>query len=154
MEIISIYDESWLGRITDWLTASGELLIERYYPHSGGSGTYFFIVSLADLAEMTEQARPGAVFYVFRRKQFPIRGIVDDAFFDRALEAIPDGAWYLFTPPSFYPTPVSYESGNTHLELRAELEARRGALVGLGRDPSTFEAQAIEDGELIVVQKP
>ncbi len=153
MGLTSIYDEPTLQRVKAWMANAGELLVELNYPHSGGSGTYYFVASFTDLTDMIEQARSGAIFYIYRRQQFPIRGNVDDPFIQRVMNEIPDGEWYLYTQLDFYPMPVSYGSGNTHTELRTDLEDYRGTFVCVGRDPATLESQYINNGDLIVAQK-
>lgn len=154
---ISVYDESVGAKVKEWIAVSNELFIDIERPHSGGSGDWYMVSSYASFNEMVAKAPSGAVLFILREPQFPIRGIVDDAFIKRGLDEIQDGEWYTVTQREFYPTPLShFGSGNSHTELKADLDDCRGMLVCLGKDPDLPVEYWIEndDEDVIVATKP
>ncbi|HVO44523.1 MAG TPA: hypothetical protein VMT34_17980 [Aggregatilineales bacterium] len=90
-----------MTHIKGWLATSGELLVELRYPHGGSSGDFYLFATFADLTDMMTKARSGAMFFIYRLQQFPIRGIVDEVFINRALKEFPDREWYLITELDF-----------------------------------------------------
>jgi hypothetical protein len=157
MKHLSIHDTFVIEQVVSWLAASGEVLVELYDPRSAGGGFWYLITSLADFNDMAAKARSKARFSVFRQPQFPTRGIVDDSFIAHALDATPDGTWYAIVPLEFYPALLGYlGNGNSHAELKAELEECRGQFVCLGKDPDPPTYSLVIDGqwEVLVAQKP
>lgn len=154
---ISVYDESVVAKVKEWIAASNELFIELYQPHSGGGGTWYLVSSFANFNEMVVKARSGAVLFILRQPQFPIRGVVDNALIKRALDEIQDGEWYTVAELGFYPAPLPFlGNGNTHVELEGDLEECRGMSVCLGRDPDLPEQYWVknDDEGVIVARKP
>jgi hypothetical protein len=133
---LSIYDETIIARVKDWLHTFGELFIELYYPHSGGSGNFYLVSSFAQFSELLSQTRSGAIFFILREQQYPIRGMVDDTLISRTLEEIQDGEWYGIVELQFYPIALPFlGTGNSQLELKKDLEDNRGISVCIGKEP-------------------
>src|SRR4051794_23148163 len=112
-----------LKQLQDWLSETGELYVDVYRPHSGGSGTAYLVRSASDVeALIAKQTWPELVVTVFRRLQYPLRGIADDALLAQALQQTRDGEWFHFVSlDDYYPSPCSWRgSGSTHAELRQE----------------------------------
>ena len=146
MDILNLRDRDVQATAQAWLNETGELFVEVYYPHSGGSGTFYLLTSSADFQELIEQAREGALFFVLKQKQFPLRGIVDDAFINQATVAIADDEDYLITDLAIYPEHVSFfGDGQTHKQLLTDLHDLRGVLVGVGHEPDTNPTYWKED---------
>jgi len=78
------------------------------------------------------------VVTVFRRLQYPLRGVADDSLLERGLQRIPEGDWYtiVLLEDYFYPNrPSWWGSGNTHAEFRQEFSEVVGRRVGIGQNP-------------------
>src|SRR4051812_11871450 len=83
------------SKLEEWLAETGELCVDIYLPKSAGGGNQYFVRSVEDLEALTSgQTWRELVVTVFRRLQYPLRGIADDSLLARALEEIPDGQWY------------------------------------------------------------
>jgi hypothetical protein len=146
MDIPDIRHPSVQATLQTWLDETSELFAELYYPHSGSSGWFYLLTSPADLHHLIEQVRDGAIFFLLEQKQFPLRGIVDDAFISQTLATIPDGQDYLITDLATYPEYVSFfGDGDTHKQLLADLHELWGIWVGIGREPDTNSRYWKED---------
>jgi hypothetical protein len=126
-------------QLQKWLTETGELCVDIYLPRSGGGGTAHFVRSLHHLEELvSQQTGRELVVTVFRRLQYPLRGVADESLLERGLERIPDGEWYtiVLLEDYFYPKRASWwGSGNSHAEFRQEFSEVVGRRVGIGRNP-------------------
>jgi hypothetical protein len=127
-----------------WLSVNGELCIDLYAPKSGSGGNQYFVRSVDDLEKLVgEQTRPQLVVTVFRRLQYPLRGVADLSLLDQALREIPDGQWYTFVvlENHCYPNrPSHWGSGNSHSEFRREFSEILGRPVGIGRNPFDYDS--------------
>jgi hypothetical protein len=96
MDYEHIFAECDLALLYDWLQPNGELYMDLDRPHSGGSNdSVHFIHSLAQLKKIvSEEAHPEVRIDIFREKQYPIWGIVDEKLLALALEFLPDGEWF------------------------------------------------------------
>ena len=138
MNYSNIFTPHNLALLSDWLAETGELYVDIYLPHSGGSGTSYFIRSLQDLKDLVvQQTGPEIVVSVFHHRQYPLRGPVHEGLIKEALREIADGTWYaIVSLKDFYPAPCSFlGSGNNHAELQKELESLGGQQVGIGENP-------------------
>lgn len=126
-------------QLQKWLAETGELCVDVYLPHSGGGGTGYFIRSIEQLEELvTRQTWRELVVTVFRRLQYPLRGIADASLLGRGLQRIPEGEWYtiVLLEDYFYPHQPSWTgSGNSHAEFRQEFLEVTGRRVGIGQNP-------------------
>jgi hypothetical protein len=128
-----------LALFSDWLKETSELYVDVYRPHSGGGSAGYFIRTMNDFKSLiAEQDWPEISITVFRRMQFPLRGIADDELLEKALQQIPDGEPYAFVSMagSNYPSFVAFwGSGKSHSEFRREYAEVLGEEVGIGQDP-------------------
>lgn len=86
MSYLSLFLPQHLAVLNDWLTETGELYVDVYWPHSGNSGTAYFIRSMSDLNDLVaEQTWPEICFTIFRRLQYPVRGVANDELLEQAL---------------------------------------------------------------------
>jgi SAM-dependent methyltransferase len=125
-------------RLQEWLTETGELYVDHYRPHSGGPSDNYFIDSVEDLeALITNEKWPELVVTIFRRLQFPIRGVADEALLARALQEIPDHKEIAVKNlAERYPSPCGcWGGGNSHAELRGDFSEIIGERVGIGLEP-------------------
>jgi len=130
-------------RLQAWLVESGELCVDIYLPKSGGGGVQYFVRSVSDLeALVLEQTWAKLVITVFRRLQYALRGIADDALLAKALQSVPDGQWYTFVvlEDYCYPhRPRRWGSGNSHAEFRQEFSEVVGHPIGIGLNPFDYD---------------
>jgi hypothetical protein len=142
--------------LTDWFEPSGELFVELHLPHSGGSGFFYILSTFADYLDLMMKAKPGAVSFVLRDRQFPLRGVIDDVFIANTLEHVDDGEYYMIIEPLKYPLQFDVlGDGNTHSELKNDLETLRGKEVWAGLDlkmPNDYWQENLAEDALIALK--
>ena len=126
-----------LALISDWLSETGELVVCLDRPHSGGSYVQYTIERLSDLRSLlADETWPEIHLTVFRGIQYPVRGHVDDDLVAKALQTIPEGQAYTIARIGRYPAQFKYlDEGETHAELKMQLEALRGEEIAVGEEP-------------------
>jgi hypothetical protein len=133
----------FLGTLEDWLRAQSEILIEIRYRCGAGSQDFEVFSSFQALSCRIRELPTGACVTAFRTPQLPLRGVVDDDFVTKCLEQIPDGSEYLVaeTVRRVYGRHSFFHcgSGESHAELRDDLEECRGAPVAAGLYPPVLE---------------
>lgn len=135
---------AWLLRDADvtglgeWLGDAGELFVNLEFPHSPGSGDSFVVTSIEHLFDILEAVVwPEIEMRVFRRRQLPIRGVMDETLMTHALDVLPDRQWYAIvrltgTGP-YYCDYVATPQG--HTELAEELRKVIGQELAIGLHP-------------------
>jgi hypothetical protein len=126
------------GRLEEWLNETGELYVDVYLPHSGGGGTGYFVRTVNQLEELIAKQRwHKLVLAVFRRLQYPLRGVANEAMLAQALVQVPEREWFhLVSLDHYYPDECWWcGSGDTHEEMRQAFREVAGQRVGFGRDP-------------------
>jgi hypothetical protein len=147
MDYSELFSESHIATLHDWLVETGELYAHLEFPHSGGSGTPYFVRTERKVKELTaRQSHPEIEIFIYRHLQYPIRGIADDTLLNAALEAVSDGVWYsIVSLDDYYPKPCNFlGSGDCHAELVAEFDQVRGKAVGIGVNPMDVEKGDLE----------
>jgi hypothetical protein len=142
MNFLDLFTLHNLALLSDWFEDAGELYVDINLPHSGASSTPYFVRSLQDLKELVaQQDWPEISITIFHRRQYPLRGIVGGELIAKALDYVHDNEWYMIvSPKDYYPSRcIFYGSGNSHAELRQELQELAGELVGIGRDPFDYD---------------
>ena len=135
MATLSNDERAQLGK---WISESGELWVDVHLVHGGGSSTDYFVCSIDELeALIAQQTHRELVVSVFRRIQFPVRGVADERLQELALQQIPDGQWYeIVSLDHYYPSSIeSFGGGNSHAELRQEFSEVLGERIGIGQNP-------------------
>jgi hypothetical protein len=133
-------DPTFQRIIETWCSQQHEVLALVRFRCGAGSRGYRVFSSYSALLEMIQGAPVGACITIFKNPRLPLRGIVDGSFIDRCIATIPDGAEYLMfeTIPtvagkhSWY----HYGSGESHAELKEDLEQSIGRPVVVGYHPS------------------
>ena len=134
-----ISDPKFLDTVESWFRSQPEILALIRYSHAAGNREFELFSSFRDFAERLRQLPHLACVIAFRQPQLPLRGVVDDSFIARCLQSIPDGSEYVVTETvrrvygrmSWF----HYGSGQSHAELRDDLEECRGAPVAAGLYP-------------------
>jgi hypothetical protein len=135
---LSLFTLSTLALLSDWLAQTGELYVDVDLPHSGGGSFSYFVQSMPSFRNLiAQQDWPEIEITVFRNKQFPLRGIVDDSFINQALQHIPDRQSYtiLCLKDNYSHAYGYHDSGNRHESMKIQLEEVRGQDVVVGQDP-------------------
>jgi hypothetical protein len=136
-------DPTFLGTLELWFRSQPEILVLIRYSHAAGSKDFEFFSSFQSLDDRIQTLPPLTCIIAFRQPQLALRGIVDDEFIARCLRAIPDGSEYLvveavrrvYEQQSWF----HHGAGESHAELREELEASRGIPVAAGLYPPWLE---------------
>lgn len=146
MNLKSAAGEEFLKTLENWLDSQPEVLILIRYSRAAGNKDFEFYRSLAALLERLRQLPPETCVTVFRNPQLQVRGIVDDEFISRCLDSVPDGSEYAVveTTPSRLGrfSHFNFSAGESHHELREDLESRRGEPVAVGEYPRWQEESA------------
>ncbi len=143
--------------LQDWFSASTELFVELDRPHSGTSGGFYILKNYLQYEDLITKASPGAVCFMLRDKQLPLRGLVDDTFINRALDWLEDGDYYIIIEPSSYPQTIRFlGDGKTRLEFERELRELRGTEVWVGQDFKFPDQYWKENSDLnaLIITKP
>jgi len=143
MSYSSSTDKKFLETLSAWFRCHGELLLLIRYSHAAGSKDFEFFSSMKILGERLLGLPPRTCVIVFRQPQLPIRGLVDESFITRCLNNIPEGEEFLvvdldlriYGRASWFHHGV----GDSHEELREELEDLRGHTVAAGLYPPWLE---------------
>jgi hypothetical protein len=134
---MNLLSQEQRAQLQDWLNETGELHVDVYLPRGGG-GTSYFVRSVGELEELImKQKWPKVALAVFRRLQYPLRGVADEAMLAQALTQIPDGEWFhLISLDHYYPEECHWcGEGDSHKEMRQIFHQLAGQRVGFGRNP-------------------
>jgi len=160
-----IFTSAQRQRLQDWLAETGELYVDCYRRRYAGPSDNYFIDSVTDLETLiTNEKWPELVVTIFRRLQFPIRGVADDALLARALQEIPEGKQFeMKNLAERYPSPCEcWGSGNTHAELRNDFRENIGVSIAIGLDPEEIyrgiwqhsqHSRWVADGEVMIIKR-
>jgi hypothetical protein len=143
MSNISTTNVSYLKTLQEWLQSQGEILVLIRFPYAAGSKSFEFFTSFHKLSERLRELPRRTSIIAFKESQLPIRGVVDDAFIQTCVNQIPEGSEYLITETIL--TTAGRRSwfhdggGESHAELREDLENSRGRPVAVGHYPPWLE---------------
>jgi hypothetical protein len=152
-----------MAEVEEILADVGELCCVIRFSHAAGNRSYEFFEDFEPFARRIRQLPPLTSVIVFRNRQFPIRGVVDEGFVTDATGSIdPEIAWTLVRTSSITMGSQSWFhhlDGSSLTELEEELRSTFcwGQPVALGPEPdwhdleATFEA--IVPGLTGVVQR-
>src|ERR1035438_7783015 len=125
MRYEDLFERHDLALLYDWLEESGDLYVDLDRLNCGAlNNSIHFVDGLAELkAVVSHETFPQVCISIFREKQYPIRGPVDDSLMAIALEQIPDHQWFsIVSLGTGLPAPfdvIGY--GDCREELREEL---------------------------------
>lgn len=140
--------EEFYRRVDDWIAATGEVLAVIYHG-AGNDIDKKFLTRPDELREFCREAPQYCLVIAFREPQFPLRGTVDDAFVEQALQLVPEGAeamvldlelkrpWWSRNPD--FKLLLTGNTTDSHAELRHELSDWRGRAVAVGRCPPIWD---------------
>jgi hypothetical protein len=136
-------DKRFLATLDEWLRSQREILLLIRYSHAAGSKDFEFFSTFEALTERLRSLPPRTCVIAFRQPQLPFRGVVDESFITTCLSAIPDGSEYLVADTTRRTAGAAswfhHGAGESHAELREELESLRGHAVAAGLYPPWLE---------------
>src|SRR5262245_9734628 len=86
---------AFLARVAEWMEHSGEVLVVLRYLRAAGRKDFALCRTPEEFGEIVDRVPIGTDIEVFRDRQLPIRGRLDEELLAAALAAIPDGREYL-----------------------------------------------------------
>ena len=106
--------------------------------HAASSGEGYFCRTTNEIDELLiAQTWPELEVHIFRRVQFSLRGIFDEALLADASKEIPDGEYFhIVSLDDYYPSECVWRGGgDSHAKLRQYFSELVGQRVGIGYDP-------------------
>jgi hypothetical protein len=130
--MMSATDSAFLGVLENWLRSRPEILVLIQYSRAAGKKEFEFFFSYESLAGRLNQLPPSTAVVAFRDAQLPLRGVVDEDFISTCLNALPENSEFLVLERRGRD---DWVAGETHAELRNELQELTGRLVSVGPYP-------------------
>lgn len=132
----SVFEQSFLSTVHEWFMAHHDIFVVVRYSSMAGARQYFGFKDFGKFQAQLKNFPPQADVIVFRDKQFPLRGMVNDAFIRQALASIPDNTEAsvagIVQPPD---ASVYLWACDTHAELVETLQDLRGEYAAVGLYP-------------------
>jgi hypothetical protein len=158
---ITTDDPQFLQIIGEWLREAGDLLVNLYYPQSGGGGTFYLLRSTHDFKMLVDEAKSNAVISIWRRQQFPLRAVADEDFINHIQDLIRKQIpykIYAMVSGVFFPEELEFlgESGSASpTEFLEGLRNCIGQTVFVGEEPILPNEYSLPnlDAELLIVRK-
>jgi hypothetical protein len=131
--------QEFLKTLENWLGSQTKVLVLIRYSRVGGNKDFEFYKPFAALQEGLLRLPAQTCVAVFRNSQLQLRGTVDDEFIGRCLSGVPDGSEYAVLDMALTrlgrSSFLNFSAGESHNELRQDLESRRGKPVAVGEYP-------------------
>jgi len=127
----------FLEIVKNWIEKDGEVYLMLWFHCAGGTKHHWLLNSFAHFLSIIEATEGYCSVDVYRHPNFPLRGVVDDAFIRQALVDFPDGEnWFLlaYEQNSDQGTPCDVWGDNSHTALLEALNSYIGDYVFVGPD--------------------
>ena len=149
----SLSNDDFRSEVEKWMEARGEVWVDAFFHHSGGSPFDYLLRDRNNVAEFMLKAVAdtktrgdgSATLNAFNFNCFPLRGVASEELADRIRAARPGGRWYhIVDLATCYPAELEFlGSGDTSDDLETDLgkllNDHRGRLVGFGEHPLDHE---------------
>jgi hypothetical protein len=133
---LSTADPEFLATAEEWIDCQGEISALIRYSRRAGAKEFEFVHSRVELHALLQRLPPATSVILFRQRQLPLRGVVDEPLAEAALAVIPDGEEFmLFSGGPGSELGGNFCAGETHQELRQLLDEHRGKWVATGLYP-------------------
>jgi len=142
-KLTSTTDKGFLRTLENWLRGQSEVLVLIRYSRAAGSKSFEIFTSFNHFRERLGAFPPQTSVTVFRERQLPLRGCVNDEFIGKCLCSVQDGSEFLVAETVL--TTAGNQSwfhhavGESRQELRDALEGLRGKSVAVGKYPPWLE---------------
>ena|SRR5215510_416905 len=143
MDCTPVHSHAFLSGVKDLIDSRGEVLVLFRYPHAAGRKDFVLFNDVAVFQNKLNGLPANTDVIVWGDEHLPLRGRVDRALIEQAIETIPEGAEYLVLclertmhdyRPHHYWESFDYSAGETHAELIADLEEYTGRMVQVRPD--------------------
>jgi len=154
--MMSTTDPAFLGVLENWLRSRSEILVLIRHSRAAGWKEFEFFFSYESLAGRLSQLPPSTSVIAFREPQLPLRGVVDADFISTCLNALPEDSEFLVLETCG--RDAHWIAGETHAELRNELQELTGRSVAVGTyppwqaDTTDVIAAVVPDGKGVVTR--
>lgn len=151
-------DSSYLPTIERIINLNGEVLVEHYIGRYVAK--YYFLHSLDELKDLFKKMDTRDVITVYKKKQLPYRGILNNEFSKKVLENYNKEFHYAIYDYVVYPKDLeSYGAGSNLSELNQDLKellndfGNDNLSLCFGADPRPIYSKIsiMEDDEVIVI---
>ncbi len=128
---------AYLSTVRQWIAATGEVLVIMRYLCGGGAKDFALVASPESFDHLVDVCPEGTDIIVFRDRQLPLRGIVDDAFVKQIQSLLHDDDEYLFLnmKPEKPNDPRCFGEFDYLVHLKADLEEMKGETIAIGKCP-------------------
>jgi hypothetical protein len=129
---------AFLERVAAWISEAREVLVIVRYLRAAGAKDFALCRTRQEFESLVKSMPRGTDIEVFRDRQLPLRGVVDEAFIECAVRMIPYGHEYLLVTTETQPgSRISRfgDIGASHVELQESLADLLGSEVALGACP-------------------
>ncbi|MGL9621434.1 hypothetical protein QRQ56_25795 [Bradyrhizobium sp. U531] len=131
--MIATTDSAFLSALENWLRSRPEILVMIRYSGAAGRKEFEFFSSYESLARRLNQLPPSTSIIAFREPQLPLRGLADADFTSTCLSSLSDNSEFLVVETRGRDS--CWAAGETHSELRNELQDLTGRPVAVGPYP-------------------
>jgi hypothetical protein len=131
--MIATTDSAFVGTLESWLRSHSEILVMIRYSAAAGRKEFEFFSSHESLVGRLSQLPSRTSIIAFREPQLPVRGVADADFITTCLSSLSDNSEFLVVETRG--RDAYWGAGETHTELRNELQALIGRPVAVGPYP-------------------
>ena len=136
--LISVSDRRFRSTVERWIGDNGEVFVLISHSKNAGARDYQLCIELKEFDELVMKLKPEDNVIVFRERQVPLRGRVNEEFKRKAMNIIPEGSDYLVVLLSWC-IGIRYFSGDSPKELEDDLNGLIDQQVMLGLYPPSWE---------------
>lgn len=131
--MIATTDLAILGAVESWLRSRPEILVMIRYSGAAGRKEFEFFSLYESFARRLNELPPSTSIIAFREQQLPLRGLVDEDFISTCLSFLSDSSEFLVVEMD--ERDAYWAAGETHTELRKELQELMGRSLAIGPYP-------------------
>lgn len=148
---LSTTDTTFAENAARVLCKTGEIACVIRFSHAAGNRSFEFFENINSFKNRLLDLPPKTSVVLFHEKQFPIRGVVDEALLNRAIVTLPDGEYWTLTRTSLITEGnqswYHVIDGNSLAELENELRDSWfwGHPVALGPEPDWHDLERTEE---------
>jgi hypothetical protein len=132
----SVFGDNFLNTVREWFLAQNDIFVVARYSATAGVREYYWFKHFDKFHAQLKSFPPQADVIIFRDKQFPLRGTVDDALIRQALVLIPEDTEAsianMVQPPD---TSIYLWGCDNHAEILETLHDIRGENAAIGLYP-------------------
>jgi hypothetical protein len=127
-----------VAALHDWLLETGELYVHVGSYYDRATANSYFIAQIGQLKTLLSSQSPASSFeiYIFRKRQYPVRGIANQSMADQVWRNLRYGRWYTIVSIETYPKPIYYlAAGKDYSALKRDIAELEGRMIAIGSEP-------------------